>query len=119
MSELKYKFTGNSMIIYGISIYEDPYEAWNDLLQSFGRWSEKLKEITIDFKFKGYSSTTSLYITKLVKRCEQLAQKKNIKINWYYLIADEDMEFKGEIYQDMTKKAKFNLIGLEGAKIDV
>ena len=116
---LKFDYSNDRLTISGVSIDTDPFFVWNPEIERFFIWAELRKEIIIDFKFKGYDSTTSLYITRLVKNCEKLSGKKKVIINWYFLIVDEDMEFKGEVYQDMTKRCKFNLIGLPGLKIEV
>lgn len=116
---LKFDYKEDILIISGVSIDTDPYEVWNPEIEKVFIWAESKKEITIDFKFKGYDSTTSLYITRLVKNCEKLAQKIKVNINWFFLTVDEDMEFKGEVYMEMTKRCKFKLIGMEGLKLEV
>jgi len=105
------------LTISGISIMEDPSSVWLPFNRMFKIWAEKRKKFTIEFKFKGFNSATSLYITMVVKASEELAKTKAVIINWYFCEADEDSEFKGEVYQDMTKKAKFNMVSVPGYKL--
>ncbi|OQY04313.1 MAG: hypothetical protein B6I20_03325 [Bacteroidetes bacterium 4572_117] len=60
------------------------------------------KNTNFTFKLDYYNTSSSRYITRIIKILDDMARKHEVKIFWYYREIDEDMQSMGEEYFEMT-----------------
>lgn len=105
-----FQFSGNIITISGKSLMEDPVDEWGGFITSVRVYIHNRRELTINFILDGISSSNSLYLTNLFSVFGEYRRRCKIIVNWYYYEADEDLEFKGEYYQERNSKLQeFNL----------
>ena len=70
-------------------------------------------EISVNFVFKYFNTSSSKMILELLNALERLGQQgKKITINWHYLEIDEEMKEDGEYFDEIID-LPFNFIKLE------
>ena len=104
-----FEFVGNEINVSGRSYSNDPVEEWGGFLTNVRNVVQTKKELQVNFMLDGISSSNSLYLTNLFSIFNEYRIKCKIKINWYYIEEDEDMEFLGEHYQERNPKLKIEL----------
>ena len=68
-------------------------------------------EITFDFSFIYFNSSSAKVIMQLFESLEQAAENGNtVVVNWYYAEDDDNMQEMGEEFSEDLEKATFNLI---------
>jgi hypothetical protein len=93
------------LIIKGRSISENeitfykPIIAWAGLLQQ--------KTLIVDINLEYVNSQSSKSLFQLFKVLDQNRDIANLIINWYYDEGDDDALIKGQVFQDLLKKAEF------------
>lgn len=100
----------NSITVSGNSIPEDSKECWYPFINEFEYLFQKWPKITFNFKFDIYNTATTSHIAKIFDMLFKVSQKKEVVINWFYLLADEDMMEEGETYKYLYNFKNFNLI---------
>ena len=105
----KFDFNHGTVTISGKSVLEDPGEVWLGFIKELKDYINKYDFITVDFRLDAFNTSSSMYVTNVMLTLDELKDKCKVTINWYYLEIDEDMQFLGEAYKDMTK-TKVNLI---------
>jgi hypothetical protein len=97
--------------IEGRSIPENPGEFYEELIDWIKEYFKNPKEFTtFDFNLEYVNSGSSKYLLGLFRFIkDEIAQGKNVTINWYYEEDDEAILSLGEHYKS-SLKIPFNLI---------
>jgi hypothetical protein len=113
--EVKFNFETGELEIKGVSIPEDTDEFYNPLLEALEDYLTKNnpEKITISFKLIYVNTSTSAVLGKIIKLLEpEEAESRQVIVNWYYEMEDEDMKDLGEDFNSFTT-LKFELIPCE------
>lgn len=101
-----YKITGKSLPENAVSFYL-PIINW---LKQYG---EGYKDaINFDFRLEYFNTASAKQITKLLLVLQDLAEKIDIKVRWYYLREDTDILSSGLRFSRLIK-VKIQLIGYD------
>jgi hypothetical protein len=113
--EVKFNFETGELEIKGVSIPEDTDEFYNPLLEALEDYLAKdnPEKITISFKLIYVNTSTSAVLGKIIKLLEpEESENRQVIVNWYYEMEDEDMKDLGEDFNSFTT-LKFELIPCE------
>jgi hypothetical protein len=109
-----FKFENNTVSIVGKCILEDAGVVWKPFIVLLEDHINVYKNSIINFRLEGFNSSSIMYLSKIFNRMNELSFKKKIEVNWYYLEIDEDMQFYGEEYKELSKNLIVNLIPVQG-----
>lgn len=99
--------------IKGVSVPDNPYQFYADMLEAIDTYVEQPKEQTeLNFKLDYFNTSTALVIRNLLRKLEPISSKSNLKIKWYYQLDDEDMEEAGCEFQYLFRDLDFELLGV-------
>jgi SiaC family regulatory phosphoprotein len=113
--EVKFNFETGELEIKGVSIPEDTDEFYNPLLEALEDYltNHNPEKITISFKLIYVNTSTSAVLGKIIKLLEpEESENRQVIVNWYYEMEDEDMKDLGEDFNSFTT-LKFELIPCE------
>jgi SiaC family regulatory phosphoprotein len=113
--EVRFNFTTGLLEIKGVSIPEDTEEFYNPLFEALEEYlkTENPAKIEMSFKLIYVNTSTAAVLGKMIKILEPLeGDQREVIVNWYYEIEDEDMKDLGEDFNSYTS-LKFELIPLE------
>lgn len=97
--------------ITGNSTPENPFEMYQPLLKWIDEYLQmepKRTEVRIFLEY--FNTSSSKYLYEILKRFE-LAQG-DVKIKWFYLREDEDIQMAGEEYKSMLR-VNFEMIAVD------
>jgi hypothetical protein len=113
--EVKFNFEEREIEIKGVSIPEDTEEFYNPLMEALEEFLKigMPEQLTVSFKLIYVNTSTSAVLGKMIKLLEpEEGIERNVVINWYYELEDEDMKDLGEDFNSFSK-LKFELIPCE------
>ena len=85
------------------SLPEDADDFYKPVLSWLENYSKKPNTKTnFTFKFEYFNTASARYITKIINILDEISDKNNVNIYWYYRDIDEDMLSMGEEYDEMT-----------------
>lgn len=89
----------------GRSLPEDVQEVYNPVLEWISRYIEHpQKQTHVVFKFDYFNTASSKKILDLLERIKEVHKNGNeLKIDWYYMDSDEDMEDAGQSFSDFIE----------------
>jgi len=95
----------------GRSLPEDVQEVYNPVLEWIGNYIGKpQKQTHVVFKFDYFNTASSKKILDLLDIVKELEKNGNeLKIDWYYMENDEDMEEAGQSFSEFIE-FPFNFI---------
>jgi hypothetical protein len=110
--EIKFNPVQGLLEISGRSNPENSKQFFQPLFDSLEAYSQNpLPKTTLNVKLEHFNTSSSKCLMDVFKRMKMLTKKeKEIEINWFYEVDDEDIMEAGETYEVMTG-LKFNLIG--------
>lgn len=92
------------------SLPEDADEFYQPVLNWLENYKLKPNEKTnFSFKLDYYNTASARYIIRMIKILDNISQKHQVKVFWYYREIDEDMQAMGEEYLEMTN-LEFELV---------
>lgn len=104
--EVRFNFQEGELEVKGVSIPEDTEEFYNPLLESLEEFIKfhAPPKITMTFKLIYVNTSTSAVLGKMIKTLEpREGEDRNVHVNWYYEIEDEDMKDLGEDFNSFSK----------------
>jgi SiaC family regulatory phosphoprotein len=113
--EVNFKFETGELEIKGVSIPEDTEEFYNPLIEQLEEYIKTLNptKIVMSFKLIYVNTSTSAVLGKMIKILEPMeSEERDVMVNWYYELEDEDMKDLGEDFNSFTS-LKFELIPCE------
>lgn len=96
--------------ITGRSIPEDADLAYFPFIKKLEIICKGTGPLTFNFKFDYYNTASTRYITAIIKLLDEKKIHSSVKVNWYYLEIDEDMQDLGIDYKEMYPNLKIKLI---------
>lgn len=104
----------SSFELSGKSLPEDVSTFYGKVLKWLDAYCESPNSVTeFNFKMDYFNTASSKMILDILLKLEELNEgDSEVKINWYYLEDDEDMEEAGEEYAEMVE-IPFNQILVE------
>ena len=103
----------NIFEIAGRSLPEDVYAFYEPVINWISEYAENPNPETIfDFKFIYFNTASSKIILDILTLLEEMIENGHkVRVRWYYISDDEDMEEAGEEYSEMVD-VPFELIQL-------
>lgn len=94
----------DTYIMSGKSLPEDVYAFYDPVLAWLDKFEEEVtKEAVFTMKFKYFNTASSKVILDILFKLDEInEEKENIKIDWWYMTEDEDMQEAGEEYADLV-----------------
>ena len=96
--------------ITGRSIPEDADLAYYPFIKQLESIALNWTELVINFRFDYYNTASTRYITRIITILDEMRTRATVKINWFYLEKDEDMQDLGEDYKEIYSKLNIKLI---------
>ncbi len=90
---IRFDFGTGVLDIKGISIPEDAPSYYKPLMDAIKKYGEKAqKQTVLNFSFTFFNTSSSKCILSLLNAFGKLNNRvTNVKVNWYYEAADEDL----------------------------
>ena len=97
----------------GISIPEDSYEFFTPILAWIDEYIANTFEKTlVVFNINYCNTSSSMFISEILRRLRRIfKEQKTIRIEWYYMPDDEDMQELGENFKRISQM-DFDIIAL-------
>lgn len=99
----KFEFVGNSMPENSVRFYEPVIDWLKEYLKSPN------PETEFTFRMNLINTSSTKIFTDIFKIINVIAEKSKVKILWYYIYGDEDMQEMGVDFKDFSK-ASFELV---------
>jgi len=96
------------LILKGRSIPESVYRIYSPAIC----WLEELtaENVTFNINLEYINSASKVMLLDVFRTIEFNEHIKNITVNWYYELEDEDHKETGKIFEESTNRSKFNFI---------
>jgi hypothetical protein len=110
--EIFFNTDTNEFMISGRSLPEDVTSFYAPVFEWMNEFSENHSgKATFKFKLEYFNTASSKIILDILMKLEEMVQdsKINLKIEWHYSEADDDMLEAGEEYKELVE-LPFNLI---------
>ncbi|MFC2138478.1 DUF1987 domain-containing protein [Bacteroidota bacterium] len=109
--EILLDYASGRLEFSGRSLPEDVQEVYNPVLEWVSRYAEQpQKQTHVIFKFDYFNTASSKKILDLLDSVKTVQDNGNeLKIDWYFMDNDEDMEEAGQSFSDFIE-VPFNLI---------
>jgi hypothetical protein len=110
--EIKFDFDNNYFLFGGESYPEHSDEFYRPILESIQQYSKNETEDSASFVFKltYFNSSSARVLMKLFELIDEMAENKEIIIEWHYHEDDDTMEEFGDDFSDDIENAKFKLM---------
>jgi hypothetical protein len=100
---IKGNVQNGSFEISGKSLPENVFDFYTPVLNWLEEYAENPKNTTISFKLTYFNTASSKIILDLFLILENIKEAGfEVKVKWYYLINDEDMQEAGTEYSEMV-----------------
>ena len=97
--------------IKGVSVPDNPYDFYQDMLDSIDEYLQAPNESTeIEFHLEYFNTSTALVIRNLLRKLESQSGATSLSIKWIYEEDDEDMMEAGSEFQFLFKDLDFKLL---------
>jgi len=92
----------------GRSIPESVYKLYSPAIS----WLEELtaENVTFSINLEYINSASKVMLLEILRSIETNENIKNITINWYYDLDDEDHLETGKIFEESTSRSRFNFL---------
>jgi hypothetical protein len=110
--EIEYNITTREFMISGRSLPEDVTSFYKPVFEWLTNFMDHISENnTFKFKLEYFNTASSKIILDILMRLEDLVQtnKAQIKVEWHYSEADDDMLEAGEEYAELVE-VPFSLV---------
>ena len=87
----------------GNSIPQDAFIFYNPFIRKVKKIADTKKDLIFNFDMAYYNTSSSMYMTKILKILKELSNHAKVVINWYYLPADEQIYELGLDYKEILK----------------
>lgn len=107
-------FDGQKGMLFmgGSSLPENVLEVFNPILQWVNEYKSQVQNTTrVEFNFEYLNTSSTKMVSKLIESLQELEQKGNIQITWYYSSGDRDMKELGTDLLEETS-CSFRIIEL-------
>ncbi len=97
----------------GISIPEDSYEFFTPILTWIDEYIDNTCEQTlVVFNVNYCNTSSSMFISEILRRLRRIfKEQKTIRVEWYYMADDEDMQELGDNFKRISQMP-FDIIPL-------
>ena len=65
--------------------------------------AEETSPINFDFKLDYFNTASAKQITKVLLVLQKIAESRDVKINWHYLVGDSDIKSSGARFAKLIK----------------
>jgi len=110
--QIEYNLQSNEFIISGRSLPEDVTSFYKPVFEWLTHFlSQPAENTTFQFKLEYFNTASSKIILDILMKLEDMVQigKAQIKVEWHYSEADDDMLEAGEEYAELVE-VPFNLV---------
>lgn len=103
--------TSGKILINGVSIPENTYDFYQDMMDAIDSYVQSPHETTeMEFRMDYFNTSTALVIRNLLRKLESLNSKSDLSIKWFYDYDDEDMMEAGSEFQYLFRELNFELM---------
>ena len=89
----------------GISIPEDSYAFFTPILHWIDEYIDNTFEQTlVVFNIDYCNTSSSMFISEILRRLRRIfKEQKTIRVEWYYMVDDDDMQELGENFKRISQ----------------
>ena len=114
--EINFDIDNNTLTFLKVSKPPNAIEFYRPLFEYIDKFEKKkvkskeVEQLSIDFKFDYYNTSSAKVIYELLGRFKKMEQQGvQVNINWYYHFDDDDLREEGEIMSEAVR-IPFNFI---------
>ncbi len=101
----------NIFRIARVSVPEDAYEFYQPIIEWVKEYAQHPNDSTeFEFNLEYVNTASNKQLMQLIIALDEVANKSDVKIRWYYEPIDEDMLSLGKRYEKLTKNIEFEFI---------
>ncbi len=112
--EISMDESGGLISIKGISIPEDPHEFYSPLMRALADYSNApAAKTALNLHLEYFNTSSTLIIRNLIKQLQDMQEKTQVVINWFFESDDEDMKEAGEEFKLLFGDVEFHVTAVD------